>query len=295
MTKAHRVLSRKKTQSLPTVPLNFLLGCSELDLGNYELARLDDVASLRKQIQELLDQVVDQMGLAWLAAWFRSMDRNALKHAIENEEDPLTWARRMIKEGQRTQEENDESVPRPPLPPGAAHIAAALRYAERNIAEGKCCYCPEPQDPNSVRYCTTHLALGRARASQKKAVNSDPGSREYLYAGELPESTHGRQPGSLASLERAREKKTRAILAQMGIPPESAAVTLRAAREALLQLLPHSRADAMTQDELREKALIPSKTTLQVALKALRSEERIERIGKGGIHHPYRYFLAGEQ
>jgi hypothetical protein len=273
------------------LPINFLLGCSDLDLGNYELARLAEVADLRAQMQVILDQMVDHQGLAWLAAWFRSMDRNALRHAIENEEDPLAWAKRMIKEGQRSDEEN-ESIPRPPLPPGAAHLAAALRYQERNIAEGKCCYCPEPQDPNSVRFCTKHLAMARARASQKKAVDSDPGSREYLYAGEVPESTHGRQPGTLASLERAREKKTRAVLAELGIPPESAAVTLTAARNALLQLLPRSRAEAKTQDELREYALISSKATLQVALKGLLSEKRIERIGKGVQGNPYRYFVS---
>jgi hypothetical protein len=295
MTKAHRLLSREKKESLPvTVPLNFLLGCSDLDLGNYELARLAEVAELRTQMQVLLDQIVDQTGLAWLAAWFRSMDRNALKHAIENEESPLEWAKRMVREGQRSEEEIEESAPRPPLPPGAAHLAAALRYQERNIAEGKCAVCPEPQDRNSVRYCTKHLAIFRARASQKKALGG-PGSREYLYAGEMPESTHGRQPGTLTALAMNREKKTRAMLAELGVTPESAAVSLRAATEALLKCLPRSRAEAMTQDELREKALIPSKTTLQVALKALLSEGRIKRIGKGVQRNPYRYFLAGEQ
>jgi len=292
MTKAHRLLARKPPQPLSKgVPINFLLGGSDSEVGSFELATLAKVAELRKQVQLLEDQIRDQMGLAWLAAWFRAMDRPALKYAIENEEGALEWAKRMVREGQRSEEEN-ESIPRPPLPPGAAHLAAALRYQERNIAEGKCCYCPEPQDRNSVRYCTEHLAIARSRASQKKALDSNPGSREYLYAGELPESTHGRQPGSLASLERAREKKTRAILAEMGIPPESAAVTLRAAKEALLKLLPRSQDEAKTQDELREYALISSKATLQVALKGLLSEKRIERIGKGINGNPYRYFIA---
>ena len=79
----------------------------------------------------------------------------------------------------------------------------------------------------------------------------------------------------------------------MGIPPESAAVTLMAARKVLLELMPRFRAEEMTQDELREKALVPSKATLQNALKALLSEERIERIGKGVHGNPYRYFLTG--
>jgi hypothetical protein len=274
------------------VPINFLLGCTESELANYQLARLADVANLRSQLHVVLDQVIDHQGLAWLAAWFQSMDRPALKHAVEHEESPLDWAKRMTREGQRSEEERQESVPRPPLLPGAAHIAAALRYQQRNNAEGLCAICPEPLDRNSVRLCTKHLAVARARASQKKALDSNPGSREYLYAGDLPESTHGRQPGTLAALAMNRERKTRAILAEQGIPPESAAVSLRAAREALLKLLPRERAEAMTHDELREYAVIPSKATLQVALKGLRAEERIERIGKGINGNPYRYFLA---
>jgi hypothetical protein len=274
------------------VPINFMLGCTDSELGNYQLARLADVADLRSQLHVVLDQVIDHQTLAHLAAWFQSMDRPALNSAIENEESALEWAKRMTREGQRSEEEIEESAPRAPLPPGAAHLAASLRYAERNIAQGLCAICPKPQDPNSIRYCTEHLAIGRARASQKKALGG-PGSREYLYAGELPESTHGRQPGTLAALERAREKKTRAVLAEIGIPPESAAVSLNAAKEALLNCMPSSRALAMTQDELLAKAQIPSKTTLQNALKELLSAGRIKRIGKGGIHHPYRCFLAG--
>lgn len=125
-------------------------------------------------------------------------------------------------------------------------------------------------------------------------AKGEPGSADYLY-GEITESTHGRQPGTLASLAMSREKKTRALLAEMGIPPESAAVSLRAAaRKALLESMPKSKAEAMTQEELLAKAAMPSLTTLQNALKALRAEERIERIGKGVNRDPYRYFLAQE-
>jgi len=272
------------------VPINFLLGCSDSDLGNYELARAADVANLRSQLHVVLDQIIDHQTLAHLAAWFSSMDRQALKSAIENEEDPLTWARRRIAQGQRSEEEN-KSIPRPPLPPGAAHLAAALRYQERNIAEGKCSRCPQPLAPNSVRFCEKHLALQRARANQKKGL-SDPGSREYLYAGELPESTHGRQPGTLASLAMNREKKTRAILAELGIPPESAAVSLKAAMEALMKHIPTSKADALTQTELFDEAMIPTKTTGGEALRELVAEGKIKRIGKGVPNDPYRYFTT---
>jgi hypothetical protein len=261
MTKAHKLLPRKlshgkrlsKLQTLPTpekgVPINFLLGCSDDALGNYELARLADVADLRRQVQILTDQVHEQMGLAWLAAWFRAMDRAALKDALENEESAFEWAKRMIRERQRGEGEND---PIPPLPPGAAHLAAGLRYQERNLAEGKCAVCPNPRDPNSVRFCTKHLAMARVRDSKRRGVKGEPGSRDYLY-GEIPESTHGRQPGTLASLAMNREKATRALCAELGVSPDNAAVSLNAAVEALQKVMPHSKAEAMTQKELFER------------------------------------------
>jgi len=296
MTKAHRLLPRKlnKLQTVPGsaggVPINFLLGCSNDDLGNYELARLADVADLRRQVQALIDQINEQMGLAWLAAWFKAMDRAALKEALENEESAFEWAKRMIRERQRGEGEND---PIPPLPPGAAHLAAALRYQERNIAEGKCSVCPNPQDPNSVRYCTKHLAIMRARHSKRRGVKGQPGSPDYLY-GELPESTHGRQPGTLAALAMNREKATRALCAELGISPDSAAVSLKAAVEALEKCMPQSEAEAMTQKELFEKAGIITNSTGQKALKQLFAEDKIDRIGRGVNRDPYRYF-ASEQ
>lgn len=171
--------------------------------------------------------------------------------------------------------------------------AAALRYAERNIAEGKCCVCPKPLDRNSVRYCTEHLAKTRARDQQKKAL-SVPGSREYLYAGEAP-STHGRQPGTLASLEMEREKRTRAVLAELGIPPESnPAVTINAAKEALLRVMPNSKEKGMTRDELFAMVTIPAKGTGQKALERLVAEGKVQRIGKGITGDPYLYWKADD-
>lgn len=149
--------------------LNFLLGCSDKALDNYELARLNDVANLRKELHEVLDKLIDTMSQAALTAWFRqNADREALKAALTNEESALEWANRKIRETQRIGEE--ELIPLPSLPPGAAHLAAAMRYQERNIAEGKCQNCPEPLDPNSVRYCTKHLAAIR------KVLGSEDGS-----------------------------------------------------------------------------------------------------------------------
>ena len=286
MSKAHRLTPRKKvlSQDVAGVPLNFLLGASDQALDDYELARLAAIADLRRQIQELLDALNQEMALASLVRWFRGNDRQTLKHAIENEETAEEWAKRLIRDRQRSPE---ELLPLPSLPPGSAHLAASLRYQERNIGEGKCCECPKPLDRNSVRFCTKHLAMRRARDQQKKAL-SVPGSTNYLYAGETP-SMHGRQPGTLASLEMNREKKTRTVLAELGIAPESAAISLKAAKEALLRVMPDSKAKAMSPADLFQVAVIPSRTTGNKALRELLSAGKIRRIGKARSGHPFRY------
>jgi hypothetical protein len=225
------------------------------------------------------------MTQAALASWFRSQDRQSLKSAIENEESPQQWARRLIRDSQRSAA---GLIPLPAMEPGAAHRAAAVRYQNRQIASGLCSVCPEPLDRNSVRFCTKHLAMSRERDRKKKGLSS-PGDREYLYAGEQ-ESTHGRQPGTLASLAMNREKKTRALLAEIGVKPEHAAVGFNAAIEALAKIMPRKKADAMTQAELFEKAGIVTHTTGQRALAGLLAAGTIERIGKGGPRDLYRYW-----
>ena len=164
-----------------------------------------------------------------------------------------------------------------------------LNLNHEEVIDKLCQTCPKPLAPNSVRYCQEHLAKIRARTSQKKGL-SGPGSREYLYSGELPESTHSRQPGTLATLAMNREKKTRALLAEMGIPPESAAVSLKAAKEALLKCMPDSWRRALSLDDLMAKAVVPSKGTGQKALQELLAEGKIQRIGKGVNRDPFRYF-----
>lgn len=300
MSKEHR-LKPRKSKALADVALNFLLGCADLSLASFELARLDEVANLRKELQVTLDRMLDQMAQAALAGWFRSQDRNALRHAIENKETPEEWAARMIRNKGRSVEEIGEdgyAFPLPALEPGAAHLAASLRYQQRNIAEGKCQDCPEALDRNSVRYCTKHLAMHRDRQRHKKAL-SDPGSREFLYSGEVTPSTHGRQPGTLASLEMNREKKTRAVLAELGIPPESA-VSLKAAKEALLKIMPTSKAKALPAYDLFQAAQIPTgagrrSTTGYKALQQLLYTGEIGRFGKGGPLDPYRCYFASSE
>lgn len=283
MTKA-----RETHSALETVPLNLLLGCSEKALGNFTLARWAAVADLQKQWQAIAEQLVQETAKAMLADWFRSVQRDDLKRAIENPEDIMAWAQEQIR--QQGQKDDPESELLPSLPPGAAHRAAAMRYQERNVAEGKCGICPEPLDRNSVRYCTKHLTACRDRYHQKKGL-VDPGSREYLYSGEITESTTGRHPNNLAALAMGREQRTRAFLAAQGIAPGSAAVSKKAAMDALLGVMPQTAAEALTQGELFTLAIIPTKTTGQRALADLLATKLIHRTGEGGKGNPFRYFL----
>jgi hypothetical protein len=262
---------------------NFLLTCSDEALASHELALLAKCADIRAQIEELLCRWNDTTAQASVVRWFRITDRQALKHAIENEESPIEWAKRKIREEQRSEE---ELIPLPALESGATHLAAAQRYQERNIAEGKCSLCPKPLARHSVRYCEKHLTAQRMRQTPTKGK---PGDIGWLY-GETEESSHGRQPGTLAALAMAREQKTRAALAELGIPPRSAAVSLKAATEALLKCMPASEADASTVDMLFRTALIPSRTTGHHALGDLLAAGAIQRLGTGVRGNPFRYF-----
>jgi hypothetical protein len=266
---------------------NFLLTCSDSLLAAYELARLGAIANLRSELQEILDQLVDTTAQAALARWFRTTDREALKRAIEAPFDPIAIAKEQIRRlGRSDAEVEDEPADILSLNPGLAHRTAALTYQKANIAEGKCVDCPKPLARNSVRYCEKHLVAARLRMTLSKGK---PGDIGWLY-GETEESTHGRQPGTLASLAMATEQRTRAHLAELGIPPESAAVSLKAAKAALLNCMPAREAEAARPDALFQAAVIPSGTTGQRALRELLAAGAIQRIGSGGKGSPFRYF-----
>ncbi len=183
-----------KKNLAPGARLTFLLGASDTDVGSFELARLAEVANLRADLHAVLDKLIDQMAQAAVAGWFRQTDRATLMRAIQSPEEHgaeiRAWAKQRIRDGQRSQE---ELVPRTLLAPGKAHLAASLRYQERNVAEGKCRICPEPLDRNSVGYCTAHLEKNRERQHTKqKSLNGAP---------------HGRAPGTLRALAAGREKR----------------------------------------------------------------------------------------
>jgi predicted MarR family transcription regulator len=91
-------------------------------------------------------------------------------------------------------------------------------------------------------------------------------------------------------LEMGREKRTRALLAEIGIPPESAAVTKKAVTEALMQHMPAMKGLAMSLQELCDAGGVVTIQTAKVAVKELLAAGTIERTGTGKRNDPYRYF-----
>ena len=99
---------------------------------------------------------------------------SALPRALETPDDAIDEiilrAQEEIRTKGRSKEEQEADLkPRASLPPGASRLAAALRYQERNLAEGKCSVCPKPLARNSVRFCEEHLAKQRGKDQQKRA------------------------------------------------------------------------------------------------------------------------------
>jgi len=268
----------KRGALIPPAPrLNFLLGCSDGELSGFELARLAEVANLRTDLHVILDKLIDEMAQAALAGWFRQTDRQTLMGAIQSPEEHsaeiLAWAKERIKNGQRGEE---ELAPRTSLAPGAAHLAAALRYQERNVAEGLCSVCPRPLARNSVKYCDVHLAKQRARYKPKGAKGALPGTREWLYEGVF-ESAHGKQPGTLAALARthARQHQT----------TEKEKVLYSRVAERLEMTERHVRAVALGQRRSATVLAAITKETEQMATDALAalaeaSEKRPKKRGR---------------
>ncbi len=233
------------------------------------------------------------MAQAGIVRWFRAKDRDEIKRDIESPDDPIEIAKEQIRAGQRS---DDEIIPRPSLPPGSAHLAAALRYQKRNLAEQKCIVCPEPLAHNSHTFCEKHLRAQRLRYKPKNAKGALPGTAGWLY-GEGFESQHGRMPGTLQSNALNREKKSRAILAEMGLPLGSEATTaLQGAKEKLLEHAPQPENDGtenepITTSELFQRAgLSEMEPTSKKALQQLVSAGLIQRTVRKGRNTPFRYF-----
>lgn len=108
----------------------------------------------------------------------------------------------------------------------------------------------------------------------------------------MRESIHGRQPGTLQALVLNREKKSRAILAELGLSAGSAVTVQQAAKEVLLAQMSGSEKDALTEKQLLELTPFPfgGGGTGRKALKALFDAGQVQRVGRGYRIDPYRYF-----
>jgi hypothetical protein len=87
------------------VPLNFLLGCSETAICNYYLQRLADIADTEKELIILIHRLTELKAQRDLAHFFRTIDREGLKHALESEESMMEWAKRMLRERGKGEED----------------------------------------------------------------------------------------------------------------------------------------------------------------------------------------------
>jgi len=279
-----------KTPAPLAQDVNFLMNCSQQSLESYQLAKLSLSANIQANL-ELMHQWLEANTQATIARLFRITDRAALKQWINEPVDPIAIAKAQIRNQGHSEEEADAQLDDViAANPGLAHRNAAVTYQKRNIAEGKCMSCPKPLARNSVRYCEKHLTAARLR---KKPIGGPaPGSIDFLYVEDPWESSHGRQPGTLASLAMAREQKSRALLAELGIPPESAAISLKAAKEALMKCMPKMKGLAKTLPELMAAAQIPVETTAKKALRELTTAGTVERTGEGKRGDPFRYFAA---
>jgi hypothetical protein len=145
-------------------------------------------------------------------------------------------------------------------------------------------------DPSHVRA----VALGKRTSEAVTAALNEEWEQIQKTSDKEPERAHGRQPGTLASLAMEREQRTRKLCAELGIPSESAAVSLKAAKESLLAHMPGAETGALPTAVLFDVAMIPSRTTGQKAINELLSEGKIQRTGKGSMRDVFRYF-AGEK
>ncbi len=130
---------RYKQSLIENVPLSFLLTCSERDLTEFEMSRLASVANLRAELDATLDKLMSEQAQAGLASWLHNLDRKSLKNTLKKRENlkegpahaskdkpekeswrapgmpsfpdlvpfetPGEWAKREIRNGQRSDEE----------------------------------------------------------------------------------------------------------------------------------------------------------------------------------------------
>jgi hypothetical protein len=194
---------------------------------------------------------------------------------------PATSARGSLESERRLLPDRPMDAPHRTFYQGGLRTTPEAKAAFRRIANRL------NVDPSHVRA----VARGQVTSRSVSAALDEEWEQLQKSAEEKPESTHGKQPGTRAALEKARERRTELALAERGITPEFAAVTLEAAKEGIVACMPKLKSRAMHAAALFEAAVVSSLSTGRNALSELLSAGEIERIGDGTCGSPFRYYL----
>jgi hypothetical protein len=172
---------------------------------------------------------------------------------------------------------------------------------------------PPNAPADGIHHTRYHMKTARERELCDRVAKQMNLSRQYVYTifcgdrrgsdavvqalkaeGEKMEmeSTHGKQPGTLAALEAARLRSRQRVIDEMGLDPRKAVSNREAIKIALLATMPASEDAALTFAGLRQAASIPSLALGKKVLLELLGERKIQRIGDGTISNPHRYFAG---
>jgi hypothetical protein len=149
-------------------PLIYLLSCSEIELGNFELMKLSEIRNLQahlREVQETIFQLGNQVEIARL---MRMRGCDDMRRILETRPpDPTIAAKAAIR---RAGLRPGETREREALPPGEAHRNASKKYQATHIANGLCSKCPSPRVRGSKTHCERHLAADSDRKRLKKLL-----------------------------------------------------------------------------------------------------------------------------
>jgi hypothetical protein len=131
-----------------TDPLIYLLHCSEVELGNFELTKLSEIRNLQAHLRDVQETIFEIGNQVTLARLVRMRGSDDMRRILETRPpDPVAAARAQIRRAGLAPGETRE---RPALPPGEAHRNAAKKYQATHIENGLCSKCPAPLARNSV-------------------------------------------------------------------------------------------------------------------------------------------------
>jgi hypothetical protein len=125
-----------------------------------------------------------------------------------------------------------------------------------------------------------------------------PGAADVVLSLRRPDGNGRKSLRVLQSLSRFSETPEELVIEFVEnsyvVLGNKADVALQEAIDTLMDSMPTSEADALTQNELFERAKVAARTTGQRAIKDLLSNGRIQRIGSGRRGDAFRFFTTEE-